>query len=59
MTGMGRIVPPKDAGALAQAINEILDNAGSYRGDPQAVAKRFSAEQIAEEYEEVFKEYIG
>ncbi len=59
MTGMGRIVPPRDSGALAQAINEVLDNASDFHGDPQAVVKRFSAEQIAEEYEEVFKEYIG
>jgi glycosyltransferase involved in cell wall biosynthesis len=59
MTGMGRVVPPMDAGALARALNEMLDNANGYRGDPQAVAKRFSAEKIAEEYEGVFREFVG
>ena len=55
MTCMGRMVPPMDAWALAQAVINILDHPEQYSGDAQAVAQQFSAERVAEEYEEVFK----
>ena len=55
ITGMGRIIPPMDAHALAQAVINILDHPEQYSGDAQAVAQQFSAERVAEEYEEVFK----
>lgn len=56
MTGMGLVVPPADDAALARAIVEILDHPQSYQGDAQAVAQRFSAQRIAEEYETLFAE---
>ena len=56
MTGMGRIVPPADAHALAEAINAVLDHPEQYQGDVNEVIKRFSSQHIAEEYERVFKE---
>jgi glycosyltransferase involved in cell wall biosynthesis len=59
MTGMGCLTPPRDASALAKAINSVLDNPNGYHGDPQAVARRFSPEKIAEKYEEVFREVKG
>ena len=58
MTGMGRVVPPRDASALAQAINEVLDHPTSYQGDVEAVARRFSPHHIAGEYEAVFQHLL-
>jgi glycosyltransferase involved in cell wall biosynthesis len=59
MTGMGRIVPPADATALAEAIGEILDAPERYSGDVLAIAGRFSPEQIAEQYEVLFHQVTG
>jgi glycosyltransferase involved in cell wall biosynthesis len=59
MTGMGRVVPPANARALAQAINDVLDHPDRYQGDVNDVIKRFSPQRIAEEYEHVFQEVIG
>jgi len=53
-TGMGRTVPPGDAGALAEAIIQILGSAGERRGDPGSL-KRYSSESVAEEYERLFE----
>ncbi|HSB00033.1 MAG TPA: glycosyltransferase family 4 protein [Anaerolineales bacterium] len=58
MTGMGRIIPPANAEALAQAILEILDRPEDYRKDVRAVIKTFSPETIAAQYEELFKDLI-
>ncbi len=54
MTGMGRIVPPHDAPALAQALIEILDAPADYRRGGPAAMRRFSSPVIAEEYEGLF-----
>ncbi len=54
ISGMGRIVPPADAVALAQAIIAVLDNPSAYRGDPKSVAQQFSPLTIAEQYERLF-----
>ena len=58
MTGMGMIVPPRDANALAQAIIAILDHPQQYRGDPQLIAQRFSPQAVAAEYEALFAEQL-
>jgi glycosyltransferase involved in cell wall biosynthesis len=58
MTGMGRIVPVADAHALAESICEVLDQPEHYRGDVEDVAKRFSSQHIAEQYEQVFQETV-
>jgi len=58
MTGMGKIVPLRDAEALAQAVLEVLDNRKSFQGDPTAIAERFSPDRTAEHYEEVFTELL-
>jgi glycosyltransferase involved in cell wall biosynthesis len=58
MTGMGRIVPPMQPHALAQAIIEVLDHPENYQGDVKAVITRFSPQHIAEEYESLFQEAI-
>jgi glycosyltransferase involved in cell wall biosynthesis len=58
LTGMGRVVPPADASALAQAILSILEHPNGYRRDPAAVAQRFSPDAIAAEYDALFRELI-
>jgi glycosyltransferase involved in cell wall biosynthesis len=59
MTGMGRIVPPGDGAALAEAIAGLLDNPRAYQGDAAAIARQFSPEQIAEQYEAIFHELLS
>ena len=58
MTGMGLVVPPRDAPALAQAIISVLENPNGYRGDRQAVAAHFSPDTVASEYERLFQGLI-
>ncbi len=58
MTGMGRVVPPADARALAEAIMDVLDHPAQFLGDVNDVIKRFSSQHIAEEYEAIFHELI-
>jgi glycosyltransferase involved in cell wall biosynthesis len=58
MTGMGHLVPPANAHALAQGISEVLDHPERYGGDVNEVIKRFSPQHIAEEYEAVFQRVI-
>jgi glycosyltransferase involved in cell wall biosynthesis len=55
-TGMGKIVPPRDPHALAQAIIEILDRPEQFSGDANAIRNHFSPEMVAREYEAIFKE---
>lgn len=54
MTGMGMIVPPGDAAALAQAVIRILDRPEDYQRDIQALIQQFSPQAIAEVYEALF-----
>lgn len=56
MTGMGRVVPPSDARALAEGILDVLDHPGQFVGDVKGVVQRFSSRRIAEEYEAVFRD---
>jgi glycosyltransferase involved in cell wall biosynthesis len=58
ITGMGRLVPPADAHALAEGISEVLDHPERYHGDVNDVIRRFSSQHIAEEYEGAFQELI-
>jgi glycosyltransferase involved in cell wall biosynthesis len=58
-TGMGRIVPPQDSPALAQAILEVLDHPDRYRGDIPAVRRMYASETVAAQYESIFEELIA
>jgi glycosyltransferase involved in cell wall biosynthesis len=58
MTGMGLVVPPAEAAALANALIEVLEHPERYQGDSQAVVERFSPQRIGEEYEALFNELI-
>jgi glycosyltransferase involved in cell wall biosynthesis len=57
-TGMGRIVPPRDPQALAEAVSEILDRPERYTGDPGTIRQRYSPETVARRYETLFKELL-
>jgi glycosyltransferase involved in cell wall biosynthesis len=59
MTGMGRVVPPGDAHALAEAINDVLDHPEQYKGDVDAVIDTYSPQHTAQAYEAVFQEVLG
>ena len=55
-TGMGRIVPPMDAPALAQAIVDVLGMKKDY--NPSSIAEletHYAPKTIAEDYERIFK----
>jgi glycosyltransferase involved in cell wall biosynthesis len=58
MTGMGRIVPSTNADALAEALISVLNAPTSFRGDPIAIAKRYSPKTIAGEYEQIFEQLV-
>jgi glycosyltransferase involved in cell wall biosynthesis len=57
-TGMGKIVPPQDSPALAEAILEILDQPENYQGDISAIQQRYASDSVAEQYEEVFSQLL-
>jgi glycosyltransferase involved in cell wall biosynthesis len=54
-TGMGKIVPVRDADKLAKAILAILEEPQAYSGDAQAIQKSYSPLAIASKYEEIFQ----
>jgi glycosyltransferase involved in cell wall biosynthesis len=54
ITRMGKVVPPADSQALAEAISTILDQPEQYRGDVEDIKQMFSSEHIAEAYESLF-----
>ncbi|MBN2256894.1 MAG: glycosyltransferase family 4 protein [Anaerolineaceae bacterium] len=56
LTGMGRVVPPRDPSSLAKAINELLESPVKKSPLAKQVLKRLSADQVALQYEKVFKE---
>jgi glycosyltransferase involved in cell wall biosynthesis len=58
ITGMGRLVPPNDAQALARAIVDVLEQPERYTGDVEAVKKMFSSQHIAETYEQLFLDLL-
>jgi glycosyltransferase involved in cell wall biosynthesis len=55
MTGMGRLVPPADAPALAEALIDVLDHPEQYRGRPDDLVQRSTPAYMAAEYEKVFE----
>ncbi|MCI0519124.1 MAG: glycosyltransferase family 4 protein [Chloroflexi bacterium] len=59
MTGMGRIVPPGDAAALAEAIMDILESPEDFRGDAAEIARVTAPQAVAAAYEQLFMELFG
>jgi glycosyltransferase involved in cell wall biosynthesis len=57
-SGMGRIVPVADAGAIARAILEILAEPERFRGNPAEIRHRYSPDVIAAGYENLFEDIL-
>lgn len=55
MTGMGLIVPPGDAPALAEALNRVLDHPQDYRDRANGLVQQSTPEAVAEQYESIFQ----
>jgi glycosyltransferase involved in cell wall biosynthesis len=53
-SGMGKIVPPADAGAIACAILDILNDPERFRGAHEETMHKYSPDVIAAGYEELF-----
>jgi glycosyltransferase involved in cell wall biosynthesis len=58
-TGMGRIVPARNADALAQAILEVLDHPERYGGDVNVVRRMYASDTVAQQYESIFEELVA
>lgn len=57
-TGMGKIVPPRDANAIADALIEVLSNPNGYIGDKERIREMYSPEVIAARYEGLFSQLV-
>ncbi len=58
-TGMGRIVPPRDSQALADALAKMLDQPQKYNGTAESIRNYYAPETVARAYEAIFKELIA
>jgi glycosyltransferase involved in cell wall biosynthesis len=58
MSGMGKIVPVGDAGAIAQAILGILAEPERYRGNAAEIKHKYSPDVIAAGYEKLFQDIL-
>ena len=57
-SGMGKIVPVADAGAIVQAILDILAEPERYRGNPDEITHKYSPDVIAAGYEDLFLNFL-
>jgi glycosyltransferase involved in cell wall biosynthesis len=57
-TGMGRIVPLRDARALAAAVLDVLRNPDGYLKSPEDVTRQFQMARILAEYEGVLRSTV-
>jgi len=56
MHGMGRVARIGDPADLAEAILEVLDEPGRFRGDIESIRQAYNPDSIAAEYEKLFKD---
>jgi glycosyltransferase involved in cell wall biosynthesis len=52
---MGRLFPPANAQALAEALIGVLDHPATYRVSPDGLVQRSTPAYVAAEYEKVFE----
>ena len=55
-TGMGRLVPRRDAAALAAAVLEVLDHKAELKVDPSVIRSTYSPSVVAAKYLALFEE---
>lgn len=58
-TGMGRLVEPQNARALAEGIVEVLRHPQQYQPDPDRVRAIFDIEKTLDDYEQCMEEMIA
>jgi glycosyltransferase involved in cell wall biosynthesis len=59
ITGMGKVVPPRDPAALARAILDVLDERERYVRPPESMTAMFSPDSIAAQYEMLFADILA
>jgi len=59
MTGMGEIVPPADADALATKLLDLLERRSSYVRPRNEIESKFAIERTVEAYESLFMQVIS
>ncbi len=57
-TALGRIVPVRDAAALAEGIISVLDESSETWLIPGSYLKQFEQEKVAERYQEIFASLV-
>ena len=57
-TGMGEVVPIRQAEQLAEAIVKILDDKKRYIQDRQEIQNKFSSDEAAKNYESLFRNLL-
>ncbi len=57
-TGMGKVVPIREPGQLAEAIITILRNKSDYAGDTDLIRSNYSPQSSAERYETLFNKLL-
>ncbi len=59
-TGMGKIVPPMDADALAQAIIAVLESGVRVdAGHVKAISEHYSPQSVAQAYDALYRKLLG
>jgi glycosyltransferase involved in cell wall biosynthesis len=56
VTGMGKVVPPRDPASLAQAVLEVLADRSRFVHPSRTISRMFSPDFTAERYESLFCE---
>jgi glycosyltransferase involved in cell wall biosynthesis len=59
VTGMGRLVTPRDPAALAEGILEVAGNLDEYRARHGVALEVFDPEKTYDAYETLFQESLG
>jgi len=57
-TGLGQIVPVRDAAALAEGILFVLDESDDAWLIPESYLKKFEQKKVAERYQEIFASLV-
>ena len=59
VTGMGKLVEPRNERAFAEGIIEVLSNRQAYIKSPEAIRKVFSLEHSLDAYESLFERLVN